>query len=227
MPREFYSLDELAVRMKCATISGVLSTAANVEMTVSRLFSGPIVGSIGNIFDSTPYDKVAVDELKKSVLRGDALPFHVGYIHLRKDEVIAAALRINPSEKFATAWITADNGKILLLPEDNLYSNNDLFVLAGEVDRIKAEYPDLFKPATQSDSDNGQHQSGIDDEYSTTNTEIEHDSGMSFNTFVKWARLAGVPIGRTEGNNPQNKILKADIRRVKSFRKEYPKKSKK
>ncbi|MDP3478151.1 MAG: hypothetical protein Q8R88_00165 [Desulfoprunum sp.] len=146
LPREFYRLGELAERWG-HTVSEILNMAGIIGMTVTRLFKGKVIGSIGNKFDSSPYDE-AVTAKKLDSLSWQKQPFYVGYAHLRYDEILAAALRKDQSERFTTKGIVNDEGDIILLLGDDSYSNADLFVLSGEVDRVAAEHPELFNHTT-------------------------------------------------------------------------------
>lgn len=63
----------------------------------------------------------------------------------------------------------------------------------------------------------------IEDEPVCKNKNIEDRSGLNIATFIKWAGLAGVVIGKTDDPNPQNMVKSSDIRKVVRYRKEKKK----
>lgn len=127
LPREFYRLDELAREKRNWSVGD--------RLQVSRLFKGKVIGCIGCISIPGPY----IEAEEKRLLESSSYQEHTlydGYAHLSQVEVTAAFLRTDPNKKFTTNKIINDEGEILLLLENNTYSNNDLIVLSGEVDRI-------------------------------------------------------------------------------------------
>ena len=108
--------------------------------------------------------------------------------------------------------------------------NSDQPGLAFRLPHIPQEY--LPKPIADSDLQKMVARcppSGIktnpdqQDEYVVGNSEIEAESGMNITTFLKWAKLAGIEIQKTDDPCPKNKVKKSDIRRVVKYRKENKK----
>ena len=96
-----------------------------------------------------------------------------------------------------------------------LYSTSDLYILPDEAARVEAIYGLSGQIHQQETFVND------DEKLFISNKDIAKEAEMSFNSFEKYADLAGITIGKTEGNRPKNMVTKSDIKKVQRFMKDY------
>ncbi len=211
----FYKLSELAKRWN-KTEDEILHIAVTGQLVLSMCHFGVVVSFV-------------ITKSAKRIVTypGENYCFSGLYGRIPIENIKSLLIYENDEERLSNYVLKLfmDDGRTAILYKGELLTRHKILASYNEVTRIEGMYPELLRGKQQKENQDSFPQN-VEDEYIYTNKEIEAESGLSYNTFKKYAESAGIKIEKTEDSKPKSKIKKSDMKRVVNFRKNFSKNKK-